>query len=44
MRRKVIPFSEIGTHFQTFSVVDGGLGGDKVFLWRSTLSANALFW
>ena len=44
MRRKVIPFSEIGTHFQTFSVVDGGLGVDEVFLCGSTLSTNALFW
>ena len=44
MRRKDIPFSEIGTHFQTFSVVDDGLGGDEVFLCGSRLSTNALFW
>ena len=31
MRRIDIPVSEIGTHFQTFSVADEGLGGDAVF-------------
>ena len=38
------PISEIGRHFQTFSVADEGLGGDDVFLCVSTLSMNALFW
>ena len=38
------PVSEIGRHFQTFSVADEGLGGDDVFLCASTLSMNALFW
>ena len=31
LRRIDIPVSEIGTHFQTFSVADEGLGGDDVF-------------
>ena len=44
LRRIDIPVSEIGTHFQTFSVADEGLGGDDVFLCGSTLSINALFW
>ena len=38
-----IPVSDIGRHFQTFSVADEGLGGDDVFLCGSTLSINALF-
>ena len=38
------PVSEIGRHFQSFSVADEGLGGDDVFLCASTLSMNALFW
>ena len=41
MRRIDIPFSEIGRHFQTFSVADEGVG---VFVCGSTLSMNALFW
>ena len=41
MRRIDIPFSEIGRHFQTFSVADDGVG---VFVCGSTLSMNALFW
>ena len=41
MRRIDIPFSEIGRHFQTFSVADEGGG---VFVCGSTLSMNALFW
>ena len=41
MRRIDIPFSEIGRHFQTFSVADEGIG---VFVCASTLSMNALFW
>ena len=44
MRRIDIPDSESGTHFQTVSVADKGLGGDGVFLCESTLSINALFW
>ena len=44
MRRIDIPVSEIGRHFQTFSVVDEGLGGDDLFLCGSTLSINSLFW
>ena len=42
MRRIDIPDSEIGRHFQTFSVADEGLGGDDVFLCESTLSMNTL--
>ena len=42
MRRIDIPVSEIGRHFQTFSVTDEGLWGDDVFLCGSTLSMNAL--
>ena len=38
-----IPVSEIGRHFQTFSVADEGLGGENVFLYGSTLSINAPF-
>ena len=41
MRRIDIPVSEIGRHFQTFSVADEGFG---VFVCGSTLSMNALFW
>ena len=41
MRRIDIPVSEIGRHFQTFSVADEGVG---VFVCGSTLSMNALFW
>ena len=41
MRLIDIPFSEIGRHFQTFSVADEGVG---VFVCGSTLSMNALFW
>ena len=40
MRRTDIPVSEIGRHFQTFSVADEGVG---VFVCASTLSMNALF-
>ena len=41
MRRIDIPVSEIGRHFQTFSVADEVVG---VFVSGSTLSMNALFW
>ena len=41
MRRIDIPFSEIGRHFQTFSVADEGVG---VFVCGSILSMYALFW
>ena len=41
MRRIDIPVSEIGRHFQTFSVADEGVG---VFVCGSTLSMYALFW
>ena len=41
MRHIDIPVSEIGRHFQTFSVADEGVG---VFVCASTLSMNALFW
>ena len=41
MRRIDIPVSEIGRHFQTFSVADEGVG---VFFCGSTPSINALFW
>ena len=44
MRHIDISDSEIGTHFQTVSAADEGLGGDGVFLCESTLSINALFW
>ena len=44
MRRIDIPVSEIGRHFQTFSVADEGLGGDDVFLCGSTLFIKSLFW
>ena len=42
MRPIDIPVSEMGTHFQTFSVADEALGGDDVFLCGSTLHINAL--
>ena len=44
MRRIDIPVSEIGRHFQTFSVADESLRGTDVFLCGSTLSMNALIW
>ena len=30
MRRIDIPVSEIGAHFQNYSVADEGLGGDEI--------------
>ena len=44
MGRTDIPVSQIGSHVQTFSVADEGLGGDDVFLGRCTLSTNVLVW
>ena len=37
MRRIDNPVSEICRHLQTFAVADEGLGGDDMFLCRSTL-------
>ena len=44
MRRIDNSVSEIGRHFQTFSVADEGLRGTDVFLCGSTLSMNSLIW